>query len=302
MNRSTRTLIVVGIAVAVASVATYLVYSTIKSRPVQQAEVVTRYAIVAAHPLAQGARVTSADVKRVPWPAANPILNGFATVEEVVGRGAVNPIAENEPLTVNNVALKEAGTGLPSTIPMGMRAISVRVNEVIGVAGFVVPGTHVDVMVVLKTDAATMARVVVSNVLVLAAGTKYGQEVEKQAQAIPSSVVTVMLTPEDAERVALAAVEGQIMLTLRNPMDTAPTISPGTRTSSLVSGVQRPESAATSPDAPQQTKSQPRPQPKPAPKRVDVAVAPAPPPPPAPPKPYAIEMIRGAKRTEEIIR
>ena len=104
-----------------------------------------------------------------------------------------------------------------------MRAISVKVNEVVGVAGFVVPGTRVDVMVTLtnrQQDSLSMTRVVVSNVQVLTAGTRYDQENAKDGKPIPSTVVTLLVSPEDGERVALAASEGQIMLTLRNPLDT----------------------------------------------------------------------------------
>ena len=150
MNRSTRNFIVVAIAVALATASTYLVYWTIRNRPTREIEVAHAYAVVAAHPLPIGSRLTAGDVKVVPWPAANPVPGGFTKAEEVIDRGLTAPVAENEPLTANNVAGKDAGAGLPPTIPRGMRAISVKVNEVIGVAGFVVPSTHVDVMVILR--------------------------------------------------------------------------------------------------------------------------------------------------------
>ena len=111
-----------------------------------------------------------------------------------------------------------------------MRAISVRVNEVVGVAGFVVPGTRVDVFVTLKRQTDSETRIVVSNVQVLTAGTRYDQEKAKAGEAMPSSVVTLLLTPEDAERMVLASTEGQIMLALRNPLDADPTATAGTRT------------------------------------------------------------------------
>src|SRR5687767_14685936 len=152
MNRSIRTFIVVAIAVGLAGAATYLVYKAIQSRPAVQVEVATAHAVVAAHPITLGARLTPADVKLVPWPAANPLPGGFSKIEDVLERGVIAPVAENEPLTVNNVASKEAGVGLPPTIPPGMRAISVRVNEVIGVAGFVVPSTRVDVMAIVNQN------------------------------------------------------------------------------------------------------------------------------------------------------
>ena len=183
-------------------------------------------------------------------------------------------MAENEPITATKVAAKEAGGGLPPTITAGMRAISVKVNEVIGVAGFVVPGTRVDLVVTLsgQREQQSQSRVVVSNVQVLTAGTKYDQEQAKDGKPVPSTVVTLLVTPEDAERIALASAEGKIMLTLRNPLDTNPTETKGTRLASLmgapdpppvtkvVQGVRRvvpPPAAQAPPPAPPFTQSRP---------------------------------------------
>ena len=288
MNRSTRTFIVVVLALGMASVATYLVYQAILNRPVREVEIAQSFAVVAAEPLPLGTLVTRNNVKLVPWPAANPVPGGFKTIDEVVDRGVISPVAMNEPLSGNNLATKEAGAGLPPTIPAGMRAISVRVNEVIGVAGFVVPGTRVDVMVVLAQSVGSLARVVVSNVQVLAAGTRFDQQAARDGKPVPSSVVTLLVSPEDAELVGLASNQGQLLLTLRNPLDTAATASVGTRTASLVGGQVPRESVGAAPRP-----SRPR--------------AAAPPPPvelPAPQKPkvYSVEVIRGAKRTEEVIK
>ena len=103
----------------------------------------------------------------------------------------------------------------------------------IGVAGFVVPGTRVDVMAVIAQAGGSLARVVVSNVQVLAAGTRYDQQAARDGKPVPSSVVTLLVTPEDAELVGLASNQGTLLLTLRNPLDTQPTMSPGTRSVSL---------------------------------------------------------------------
>jgi pilus assembly protein CpaB len=119
---------------------------------------------------------------------------------------------------------------------------------------------------------------------VLTAGTRFDQEKARQDNLpIPTSVVTLLVTPEDAERIALASAEGRITLTLRNPLDTAPTASAGIRSDGL-RGLPVPQPA-----------SAPRPAPKPAP----VVVAPVLPPPPPAPEPYTVEAIRGAKRTTE---
>jgi pilus assembly protein CpaB len=286
MDRNVRTLLVVGVALVLASASTYLVYRTIVSRPAREVEVATTYAVVAARPLALGAMLVPEDLKVVPWPAASVVPGSFTAVEQIVGRGVVAPVAENEPLTSNNLASPQAGAGLPPKIPQGMRAVSVRVNEVIGVAGFVVPGTRVDLIGILGDGSASMARVVVSNVQVLAAGTKYDQEQAKEGQAMPTTVVTLLVKPEDAERISLASSEGQIMLTLRNPLDTAETTSTGIRASNLTSG----GAAASTPTG--DATARPR----------RAAAPPPPPPPPPAPQPYSVEVIRGAKRSEETIK
>lgn len=266
-----------------AGLASFLVYRTIRNLPVREVEVAKVFTVVAARPLTLGTLVSAADVKLLPWPADAPVPGSFTSIDAVASRGVVAPIAENEPLTNNNLGGTGAGAGLPPTIPAGMRAISVRVNEVIGVAGFVVPGTRVDVMVIINQGSGNVARVVVSNVQVLAAGTKFDQEVAKEGQAMPSSVVTLMVTPEDAERIGLASTEGQVLLTLRNPLDTVATNSPGTRTSGLL-GTPEPSAAPVTPVV----------------RRV-AAARPAPVAPP-PPTAYTVETIRGAKRAEETLR
>jgi pilus assembly protein CpaB len=94
--------------------------------------------------------VTAADVKMMAWPERTPVPGSFAKVEDVVNRGVIAQVLENEPITPTKLAPVGGGAGLPPTIPQGMRALSVRVNEVVGVAGFVVPGTRVDVCVTLR--------------------------------------------------------------------------------------------------------------------------------------------------------
>jgi pilus assembly protein CpaB len=288
MDRNQRTLIVLAVALAAASAASYGVYRAVSNLQVREVEVAHTFVVAAARPIPTGARVTAADVKLVPWPEKSQVPGSFSTIEAVVNRGAVAQVLENEPLTESKLASLEAGSGLPPTIPPGMRAISVQVNEVVGVAGFVVPGTHVDVLVTLKQNDDGTTRVVVSNVQVLTAGTRYDRDKQKNGEAIPSSVVTLLLNPADAERVVLATAEGQLMLALRNPLDAEPTTSPGTRRANLfgVAPVAAPAARAAAP--------RPRP--------VVAEVAAPPPPPPPPPKPYIVETIRAAKRGEETIR
>lgn len=291
MDRSTRTLLVVVVAVLTAGVATYGVYTAIQRIPVRQVEVAHTFIAVAAKTLPTGALVTPLDVKLVAWPERNPVAGAFSTVEAVVNRGVISQVLANEPLTESKLAPVNGGAGLPPTIPQGMRAISVRVNDVVGVAGFVIPGTHVDVLLTLKQGNDNITRVVVSNVQVLTAGTRYDQDKSKNGEPIPSSVVTLLLTPEDAARVVLAGADGSIMLALRNPLDVAPTTSSGARTATLF-GDRAP--APPQPTAERRAAAAPRPRPA-----VETIVAA--PSPPATRKAYLVEAIRAAKRTEEAI-
>ncbi len=127
----------------------------------------------------------------------------------------------HEPILPGKLASKEAGSGLPPIIPAGKRAMSVRVNEVIGVAGYVLPGTHVDVVATASASNRTedmTSKVVLSNVEVLAAGTRLEQD-SKDSKPMQVTVVTLLVTPDEAERLTLASTEGKIQLALRNPLD-----------------------------------------------------------------------------------
>ena len=285
MNRRNRTLLVLLVAVGLASLATYGVFRTIRSIPVREVEVATMHVVVAAENLPLGTRIVKEQVKLVGWPAATPLQGSFASVDEIVGRGLIQPVQANEPLTESRLAPKEAGAGLSPSIPPGMRALSVKVNDVIGVAGFTVPGARVDVVVVVNGNDG-MSRTVVSNLQVLTAGTKYDIEQAKDGQPIPSSVVTLLVTPEQAERITLAQTNGSITLVLRNPLDTTPTQTNGIRMAGLMGASSTP---------PVEKPAQPK---RKAPAK-EVIVAPAAPPPA--PRP-TVETIRAGKRAVEDVK
>jgi pilus assembly protein CpaB len=289
MNRNARLALVLTVALGAAGMASFGVYRVVAAMPVREVEVVSLETVVAARPIPVGTIVTKDHVKLVPWPARNPVPGSFTKIEDVLNRGAIVEVNENEPLTESRLAPLGSGGGLPPTITEGMRAISVRTNDVVGVAGFVIPGTRVDVVVILGKNEVTgepISRAVVSNVQVLTAGTRFDQEQAKaEGKPIPSTVVTLLVTPEDAERISLAANQGQITLTLRNPLDVAPTATSGVRMANLL--------AAPAPPVPVKNVEGRR------------VVKRPPPPPPAPapaPKIYTVEAIRGAKRTEEPVK
>jgi pilus assembly protein CpaB len=286
MSRNARLALVLAVALTAAGLASLAVYQVVSAIPVREVEVASLHAVVAAKSIPVGTIVTTEHLKLVPWPARNPVPGAFTKIEAVVNRGAIVEVAENEPLTESKLAPLGSGGGLPPTITEGMRAISVRTNEVVGVAGFVIPGTRVDVLVTVKERGAQgepVSRAVVSNVQVLTAGTRFDQEkARSDGKPIPSTVVTLLVTPQDAERISLAASEGQIMLTLRNPLDVAPTTTTGVRMANLLA----------EPAAPV------------VPKRIEGrrVVVQAPPPAPAAAPIYTVEAIRAAKRSEESVR
>jgi pilus assembly protein CpaB len=290
MNRNTRTIVVMTVAIIMAALASAGVYLAIKSIPVRKVEVANTSVAVAAHSLPNGTRITEKDVRLVAWPDSNPVPGAFATTKDVLNRGLITPVLENEPLTESKLAPIGSGAGLPPAIPAGMRAVSVRVDEVIGVAGFVTPGTRVDLVVTLKGNGQdeTMSRTVLSNLLVLTAGTRLDQQEARDGKPQPSTVVTLAVTPDDAEKIALASSEGRISLTLRNPLDVEPTDTPGIKVTRLMKGQTAPPEAVPAVNKP-----------RPARRPVPVAAAPA----PAPvPTVYTVETIRAAKRGEEVVR
>jgi pilus assembly protein CpaB len=283
MNRRTRTLVVVTVAVAMAAVASFGVYRAIQNIPERTKYIPAHYLVVAKQDVPVGTILEAQHVRLAGWPQDTTVDGSFPKIEDVLGRGATAQIVANEPITERKLAPKEAGGGLPPTIPAGMRAMSVKVNDVIGVAGFTVPGTRVDVLVTVRdTNQSSMSRAVLNNIQVLAAGTKFDQEQSKNGQPIKTAVVTLLVTPPDAEKLALAQTEGQLLLALRNPLDVAAVQTQGVRMSGLL--------GAPAP-APVIKASGP----------VKRAVIVAPPPAPAP-KPYSVDAIRGGKRSEEIIK
>lgn len=286
MSRGVRTVIVLVVALVAAGTASFGAFQVMQGVAARQERPETTPIVVAARDVPMGTLLTRDHVRLVAWPTASPIEGSFATLEDVLDRGTVSALVQNEPLVEGKLAARGIGAGLSPTIPPGMRAISIRVNEVIGVAGFVVPGSRVDVLVTIDPQSQNdtkMTRMVAGNVQVLTAGTKIDQDQARaDGKPIPTSVVTLMVTPDDAERLALAQNEGQITLTLRNPLDQAPTGTAGVRLTSLL-GTQ------TSTAPPQQARRA---------RSAPVVVIT----PPSPPKAYTVEAIRGSKRTEETVK
>jgi pilus assembly protein CpaB len=217
MNRN-RILVISAVALLLAVLVTFFVYRTIQTRiqPPEQ----TVQIVVAAEKLALGNRLTETNVRLAKWPKSIPLDGTFNDIKAVLERGVIIGMSPNEPILDSKLAPKEAGSGLASVIPDGMRAMAVKVNDVIGVAGFVLPGTRVDVIITgtPKDNEEQASKVFLENVQVVAAGQNVQQEVNGKPQTV--QVVTLLVTPEQAQDLALAQGNGQIQLALRNPLDT----------------------------------------------------------------------------------
>jgi pilus assembly protein CpaB len=246
--------------------------------PTKTVTIPTRPVVVAATDLEVGAELTKDSVRLIDWPTNAAPANVISDPDDVIGRGLVMPMIQNEPFLDLKMAPKEGGTGLPPAIPQGLRAVSVKVNEVIGVAGYVLPGTRVDVVATVSpTQQSTdmTSKVILTNVQVLAAGTKLEQGSDKD-KPIAVSVVTLLVDPEQAERLTLASTEGKIQLALRNPLDKTTPVTRGVKPSALLGG------PATTPRAIARPTSA-----RPAAPSADVTT---------------VEMIRGDKRAREAVR
>jgi pilus assembly protein CpaB len=279
-----RITLVLLLALAAGGGLAYGTYNYMQSMQVRTETLPTRPVVVAAADLELGAEIRPDDVRVVQWPQNAMPMGAFSNPEEIVGRGLVMPVIQNEPILPMKLAGKDAGAGLPVVIPEGKRAVSVRVNEVIGVAGYVLPGTKVDVLATASpTDKHedTTTKLVLSNVQVLAAGTKVEQDGE-QGKPMSVNVVTLLVTPEESERLTLGATEGKIQLALRNPLDKETPETPGIQPASLLGAT---KAAARRPAGSSARASRPV---------ATVASA-------AQPEP-TVEIIRGDKRAQEVVR
>jgi pilus assembly protein CpaB len=254
--------------------------------------------VVAAEPLAPGTAIAAGEVKTVRMPQNLFPKGGYSRVEDVLGRPVISSIEPDEPVVDSRLAARGSGFGVAPMIPTGMRAVSVRVNDVAGVAGFVLPGMRVDVLVTGKPAGGddTFTATVLQNVTVLSAGQTVQTDGKSQSMSVP--VVTLLVDPLQAESLTLAASEGRIQLVLRNSSDQKMEATARRQLRDLydhgaqvdANPVPRPVLAQTRPVPPSERRL-------PAPVPV-----PAPPPIPAVSGPPAVEsviLIRGNQKTVE---
>jgi pilus assembly protein CpaB len=278
MNRN-RALIALLVALVIAVFASRFVY-----RQMQKASAIKPIAVshivVASRPLALGTPLTAQDLALITWPNGTPLQGSFTRIQDCIGRSLITPISKNEPILEGKLAPKEAGIGLPAAIPVGMRAVSVRVDDVVGVSGFAMPGTMVDVMATgtPQGEQDSLTRTIIQDVRVLAAG----QTVEQDKQGKPHTVgvVTLLLTPEQSDQLTMISTDSRIHLALRNTIDTKVVKSePVFKSPLLLGGGAPPVTHRGRSSAPRRT--------------VRVREK------PAAPAPYVVEVIRGNKKTDQ---
>lgn len=240
MARRNRALILLIFALASGALAAFLALRYLRNQtaPISASAPPTERLVVAARALPVGSVIGEQDVKTIGW-SGGPLPPGYVgDPAQVVGRGLIASLEPNEPVMAGKLAAEGLGGGLPVLIEEGMRAISIGVDQVVGVAGFVLPSSRVDVLLTMAPgtgggDQAT--KIIMQNVKTLAAGQTIQQDQEGKPLAVP--VITLLVTPEQAETLILATSQGRIQLALRNTLDTATVETQGTRKSALMAGL-----------------------------------------------------------------
>src|SRR6185312_3344847 len=268
MNRRLSTILFA--AFVVAAISSYLVYR-IAGKQMHPAQAPTTTIMVASRDLEIGEVIKDGDLAKAEWVGTLP-KGAMTTKETVVGRGVVSALYQGEPVLESRLAAVGSGGGLAATIPQGMRAAAVKVNEVVGVAGFVVPGMRVDVLISGTQPNATAegpkVKTLLQNIEVLSAGTNIQKDAE--GKPVQVQVVNLLVTPKQAELLSLASNETRIQLVLRNPLDTETAKTSGIAMAGLFSDG-----------------NPPPPTPKPVVRKAQVVQA-APPP---PPRIYLVEIL-----------
>lgn len=246
--KTKRLFVILALAIVSGAVAGWSALRYLQDRPatLAAAEAPTQSTpvVIATRDVGLGEVLTEADLQVVDWPGT-VVPAGYArTTAEVVGRGVVSDLRTNEPVLETKLADAAAGGGLPPLIPPGMRALSVRVDDVVGVAGFVTPQTRVDVILTITPPGSQdpVSKVVLQNVRALAAGTEVQRNEEGEPMEV--TVVTVLVNPDDAERLALASTQGRIQMALRNTLDLETVETRGERIAGLLANTDRPGRAA----------------------------------------------------------
>lgn len=243
MTPKRNTALVLGLAVICGIAAATLAVQYVQRLPPQLVQAPTRQVAVALKDLPVGSMLRAEDVRLVRWPEEALPPGYYASVNDVVGRGLTIPVRANEPLMAGKLAGKGEGGGLPVLIPDGMRALSVSVSQVIAVAGFVIPGSRVDVLLTIDKEGDPETRLFMQNMTVLAANQSIVQDTTGKPQNV--SIVTFLVDPDQAEKLTLATREGSIQFVLRNRADVAEAETRGAQRADLEGTARRRAPTAT---------------------------------------------------------
>jgi pilus assembly protein CpaB len=264
-----------GLATLIAVAVTLGLYRTLRRSSGGRAEFTQ--VVVASRDLPAGLALTGNEVKLAEWPAGTALPGSFSKVEDVLNRPLIYPLGAKEPILARNLAVQGSGLGLSVKIPTGMRATSVRSNEVVGVAGFLYPGSHVDVLATftLPGNGNSVTQTILQDVEVLTAG----EQIEPDPQGKPQivNVVTLLLNSEGSQKLLLASTQGSIQFVLRNGADQSKTPVAPTSLLQLAPTAHPPQADRESASVPD----------------------PAPPPTPVVSEGEGLEVIRGSARTME---
>lgn len=242
------------------------------AKPVAPAPIKQQY-VAAIHPLEPGETLVLANLKLVDWSAPGKLEGAFLKPQDLVGRTVMYPLSAEEPILDRQLAAAGAGLGLSMKIPDGMRAISLRSDQVVGVAGFLLPGTHIDVLLTYHTpdNPDPITATVLQDTEIIAAGQKI--QPDPEGKPVPVDVVTLLVKPNDAERVTLAAAQGTVHFVLRNGSDHEHVDDSPAQISELGGPVK----------------------PSPRARKVDKPTLPA-------NQPYAVQTVAGGKQTTELFK
>lgn len=280
---NTKAILVLALALAFGGLTALSIKSVLNRKNSTFGAAQPKKVVVAALPISMSQKLSAEQLKVLEWPDNLVPEGAFSAVPQVIDRVVTSEFAAGEPILASRLAPEGTMAGLPAIIPDGYRAITVRVDEVIGVAGFIAPGTFVDVIatsVSLGNQDDSNSRIILQKVKVLASGQKIEtQEQGKDGKPVEVKTVTLQVTPQQAESLALAATAGKLQLVMRNITDQEPVNTTGISAKQVFS--------AAPPRPPQPASAKTKPVRKPEP--VQVAA-------PAPPK-SQIEMIRGTERS-----
>ena len=217
-----RTLLALTLALFASGLCTWLVSRRLSAQPATQRLPDLPYA-APSRALQAGEVLRPDNIEVVAWPGSLPIDGGFPRTVDVIGRAVLFPLAKGQPILDRDLSALGSGTGLAGKIPDGMRAVALRSDEIVGVAGFLAPGSHLDVLVTYRLEASPepLTAIVLQNAVVLAAGHQIEPDPEGKTSDV--TVVTLLLTPEESERAVLASTQGVIHFVLRNGGDTGRT-------------------------------------------------------------------------------